>query len=221
MHRVRVWDLPTRLFHWSLVVAVVGLIVTGSLGGNWMEWHLRLGYAAMTLLLFRLAWGLLGGHWSRFGNFLYSPITVWRYLKGRGAPELNVGHNPLGALSVFTMLTVLIAQVTSGLFSDDEIAFFGPLTRWVNLETVQLSTEYHTEIGKPLLILLVALHLLALLYHRLFKGERLVRAMVSGDKTLNQPAQASLDGWPQRLLACALLGACAGIVAWVVSLGQV
>ena len=113
MHTIRVWDLPTRLFHWALVVCVIGQIVTANVGGNWMNWHLRLGYAVLTLLLFRLVWGFVGGHWSRFGSFLYAPSSVLAYLRGRPEPEHRVGHSPLGALSVFALLLILLAQ---GLF---------------------------------------------------------------------------------------------------------
>ena len=96
-HRIRVWDLPTRLFHWLLALCVVGLVVTGKVGGAAMDWHARLGYAVLALLLFRLAWGFIGGHWSRFATFLYAPRSVGAYLAGRGHPDHLVGHNPLGA----------------------------------------------------------------------------------------------------------------------------
>src|SRR4051812_31198764 len=94
---VRVWDLPTRVFHWALAVCVVALVATAYIGGNAMAWHLRLGYAVLSLLLFRLVWGLVGGRWSRFGSFIYAPGTVLRYLRGQGQPEHSVGHTPLGA----------------------------------------------------------------------------------------------------------------------------
>ncbi len=219
MHRIRVWDLPTRLFHWALLVCVVGLVVTANLGGNWMNWHFRLGYSVLTLLLFRLAWGFLGGHWSRFSSFLYAPGAVLAYLRGHADPLHRVGHNPLGALSVFAMLGVLFLQVGTGLMSDDEIAFFGPLVPLVSHETVAWATGYHKGVGKPLLIALVALHVLALLYYRVFRREALVGAMVGGDKTLERPAPASLDGCRQRLLALVLLGVCAALVYGVVNLG--
>ena len=119
---VRVWDLPTRIFHWALVASVIDLVITAKLGGDAMAWHFRCGYAVLTLLLFRMVWGLVGGHWSRFRSFLYSPATVLRYLRGQGAPEHSVGHNPLGSGSVFALLGFLLLQVASGLFSDDEIA---------------------------------------------------------------------------------------------------
>lgn len=220
MHQVRVWDLPTRLFHWALAASVIALVVSGSLGGNFMEIHLKLGYLVLSLLLFRLVWGVLGGRWSRFCAFVYSPRTVLRYLQGRGTPEHDVGHTPLGALSVFAMLAALLAQAVTGLISDDEIAFFGPLTRLVSNETVQFATGYHTEFGKPLVIVLVGLHLLALAYYKWIKGQRLVQAMVTGDKILQHPAADTRDGWAQRLFALALFMACAALVAWVVNLGQ-
>ena len=92
--KIRVWDLPTRLFHWALVACIVGLTVTGYTGGGAMEWHARIGYAVLTLLLFRLVWGLVGGHWSRFSNFIYSPRSVMDYLRGRAHPDHLIGHNP-------------------------------------------------------------------------------------------------------------------------------
>ena len=113
-HTVRIWDLPTRLFHWALAACVIGLVITAKVGGNAMEWHFRLGYAVLALLVFRVVWGLIGGRWSRFSAFLYSPARLVRYLRGNAHPEDSAGHSPLGALSVFALLAVLGAQVGTG-----------------------------------------------------------------------------------------------------------
>ena len=94
-HLVRVWDLPTRLFHWALVVCIVGLVTTAQIGGNAMEWHFRFGYSVLTLLLFRLVWGFVGGHWSRFSSFLYSPASLLRYIRGQEDGVQPLGHSPL------------------------------------------------------------------------------------------------------------------------------
>ena len=212
---VRVWDLPTRVFHWALVVCVIGLLATASIGGTAMTWHFRCGYAVLTLLLFRLAWGLVGGHWSRFGSFLYSPATVLRYLKGDRAAEHSIGHNPMGAGSVFALLGFLLLQVVSGLFSDDEIAASGPLSKFASEATVHVATFYHTEIGKLLLLGLVALHIGAIVLYRLKKGENLVGPMIHGDKLLEFAAKPSRDDARSRLLAAAILSACAALVAWL------
>ena len=112
--RVRVWDLPTRAFHWLLAGLVVFSIVTAKIGGGAMEWHLRSGYCILTLLAFRLVWGFAGGRWSRFRAFLYPPGTSLRYLRGGGLPHehLDVGHNPLGAGSVFALLGILVMMLT-------------------------------------------------------------------------------------------------------------
>ncbi len=222
MRRLKVWDLPLRLFHWLLVVAVVGLIITGNIGGAWMEWHLRLGYLTLGLLLFRLVWGVLGGHWARFRTFIYSPATTLAYLKGERKPAYNVGHNPLGAWAVFAMLVVLGLQVGSGLFSDDEIAFFGPLSPLVSSATAALATRYHTEIGKLLLLALLLLHVAAVLYHQLVKGEALVNAMWHGHKAVTDHSgllPVTLDSWRHRLLALAVATGSGMVSWWIVSLG--
>lgn len=219
MHTVRVWDLPTRLFHWALAVCIVGLVITGNIGGNWMNWHLRLGYAVLTLLLFRVVWGLVGGHWSRFGSFLYAPGTLLRYLRGQGEPSHSVGHSPLGALSVFALLAVLMLQVGTGLISDDEIAFTGPLVRFVSGDTISSATSYHKNIGKFIVMGLVVLHLLAIGFYKLVRKQSLVRPMVVGDKQLPVAAPSARDGAGSRVLALVVLLICAGLVRWVVGLG--
>ena len=220
MHTVRVWDLPTRLFHWALVVCVVGLVITANVGGNWMNWHLRLGYTVLSLLLFRLVWGFVGGHWSRFSSFIYGPGTVLAYLRGDARPEHQVGHNPLGMLSVLALLFILLAQVGTGLISDDEIAFTGPLVRFVSGETVSDATGYHKDIGKFIVIALVVIHLLAIAFYKLVKKDNLVRPMLNGDKEVGFPARSARDTTGSRIAALVVYGLCAAAVYGLVSLGN-
>ena len=217
--RTRVWDLPTRLFHWALAVAVIGLIGTGLSGI--MEWHFRLGYTVLALLMFRLLWGFVGGRWSRFAAFVYAPGSVVAYLRGRAHPDHLIGHTPLGALSVFAVLAILAFQVATGLMADDEISASGPLTRFVSGSVVSFATGWHKAQGKWIVITLVSLHVLAVLFYVLVKRHRLVRPMVSGDKLVsgaNGNVAASRDDAASRGLALVLFALCAGVAYWVASL---
>lgn len=219
-HTVRIWDLPTRLFHWLLAGSIVGLVVTAKVGGNAMVWHFRLGYVVLALVAFRLVWGLVGGRWSRFASFVPTPARLLNYLRGNARPQDKAGHNPLGALSVLALLGVTAAQVSSGLFTDDEIAFAGPLTRFVSGEVVSQFTTYHKEVGQYLLLGLVALHLLAIAFYALVRKERIISPMVQGDKQLPDAVPPSRDSLGTRALAVALAGACAALAWWVSSLGS-
>lgn len=218
---VRVWDLPTRLFHWLLALCVVALVVTGQIGGSLITWHFRLGYVVLGLLTFRLVWGLVGGHWSRFARFIYAPATVLRYLRGQSRPDehLDVGHNPLGAFSVFALLGLLAVQVGTGLVADDEIANQGPLNRFVSGATALSATAWHKEFGKTILIVLVLLHVAAIVFFRVKKGRNLVRPMITGDKQLPAGTPAARDTPAVWALAAALALAAAALVTWVVKLG--
>lgn len=217
---VRVWDLPTRLFHWTLASCVLGSVVSAKIGGNAMDWHFRFGYAVFALLLFRLLWGVLGGRWSRFASFVYAPSTLWRYLSGRARPGdlLDVGHSPLGALSVFALLAVLALQVTTGLVADDEIFHTGPLNPLVDSATALQATAWHKNWGQWLILGLVGLHVGAILVY-VAAGRGLLGAMIGGDKTLPVDTPASRDDARSRGLALVLLALCAGVVAGVISLG--
>ena len=218
-HTVRIWDLPTRIFHWALFVCVVGLIITGNIGGNLMTWHFRLGYCVMTLLLFRIVWGLIGGKWSRFGSFIYAPSTVIAYLKGQGKPEHSAGHNPLGAGSVFALLAFLAAQVGTGLISDDEITNQGPLSRFVSNASVSLANWWHKDVGKWVIAALIVLHIAAILFYLHKKKENLIKPMLHGDKQMLAPVEPSKDTAASRVVALVVLVLCGGFVYWVQSLG--
>ncbi|MCW5262222.1 cytochrome b [Verminephrobacter eiseniae] len=219
-HTVRIWDLPTRIFHWALAACVVALVITGKLGGNAMLWHLRLGHVVLALLLFRIVWGLVGGRWSRFAAFLYSPARLLRYLRGIPHPQDDVGHSPLGALSVFSLLAVLLAQVGTGLFSDDEIAFAGPLSARVSNAVVEQMTSYHEGIGQYLVLGLAGLHLLAIVFYVRVRRRRLIRPMLDGDKLLASAVAPSRDDLGSRVAALLLLALCAGLSWWLSSLAS-
>ena len=214
--KVRVWDLPTRLFHWSLTVCFVGLVVSGQIGDAAMVWHFRMGYAVLSLLLFRLAWGFVGCRWSRFSVFVVGPTAIWRYLRGRGTAVQSVRHNPLGALSVLVLLTFAVLQMATGLVSDDEIATTGPLAKLAPSVWVGRATYYHSDIGKYILIALVLLHIGAIIFYRVSRKEKLVLAMVKGDKELAQSFENARDDVRSRLLACVVFTVCAGLVAVLV-----
>jgi cytochrome b len=218
---VRVWDLPTRLFHWLLAAAVIALVITGHVGGGALAWHMRLGMLVLALLAFRLLWGVLGGRWSRFASFVRGPGTVLRYLRGQvGAGEhLDVGHNPLGALSVLALLGLLALQVATGLVADDEIATTGPLNRFVANALGLRATAWHAGPGQWILVALVTLHVGAIAYYRRQKGVDLLRPMLTGDKPLPPEVPPSADGLVQRGLALGLLLACVALAGWVWSLG--
>lgn len=219
---VRVWDLPTRIFHWVLAVCVLGSVVSAKVGGNAMVWHFRLGYVVLALLVFRLAWGLVGGRWSRFASFVRSPATILRYLRGAGAAHehLDVGHNPLGALSVLGLIGILGLQVGSGLFADDEIANAGPLTALASGDLVSRLTSWHKGPGQWVVLSLIGLHLAAIIFYLIRRHQNLVRPMFTGDKILPADTPASADAWPQRVLALVILGVAALLVAWLVQWGS-
>jgi cytochrome b len=215
-HTVRVWDLPTRVFHWALLMFVVFLVITGLRGGDAMVWHFRFGYCVLSLLLFRLVWGLIGGRWSRFASFIYAPGTIVNYLKGAGKPEHSVGHNPLGAGSVFAMLFFLLAQVGTGLFADDDISNSGPLSKFVSNARVGALTAYHKNYGKYILLLLVVLHIGAVLFYLKKKKENLITPMIKGDKQLAYPVESARDTAGSRCVALTVFAVCAGVVAAMV-----
>lgn len=215
-HRLRIWDLPTRLFHWLLAASTIALVVTAKMGGNAMEWHLRLGHVVLALLLFRVLWGFAGGYWSRFSTFIPSPARLVRYLRGQGSAADKAGHNPLGALSVIAMLLILAAQVGTGLVSDDEIAFAGSLVRFVSGDTIGWATTWHKGWGQWLVYAIVGLHLVAIIGYSVFRREKLVLAMLHGNKP-DQPQDlpASRDGWGAVLPAAFFAAACAVMAYWV------
>lgn len=211
LHRIRIWDLPTRGFHILLALCVTGLIITGEMGGDAMVLHFKLGYAVLALVLFRLVWGCVGGHWSRFSNFVPTPSKLSAYLHAvrvKQAPR-SEGHNPLGALSVLAMLSILLIQVLSGFMSDDEITNAGPWTALVPGNWVSWATEYHSDMGKVLLIVLIVAHVGTVLYYKRFKHEDLLTPMLTGDKVLPTHTPASRDTFTSRLFAFSILVGCA------------
>ena len=217
---VRIWDLPTRLFHWALALTIVGSVVSAKIGGNAMVWHFRFGFLVLGLLSFRLVWGLIGGRWSRFTSFIYSPLTILRYLRGRTRPGelLDVGHNPLGSLSVFAVLAILAVQVSTGLVADDEIATVGPLNRFVSSATALLATSWHKTWGQWIVLALVATHIGAIVFYVVVKKHTLVRPMLHGDKLLAPTTPASIDTLRTRLLALVVALLSAALVALLMRL---
>jgi cytochrome b len=204
---VRVWDLPTRLFHWLLVALVATSFVTGKAGGNAMVTHAWSGSAILALLLFRGVWGFIGSGPSRFSSFLAGPGTVSRYaltlFRREAAPHLS--HNPLGGWSVAAMLGILMVQAVTGLFADDDIAFAGPLAGWVGRAVRSRMTATH-HLAQEGIIALVALHLAAVLFHLLYKRENLITPMITGVKQW----RGELPGYCyQKPLGRALLAAAA------------
>jgi cytochrome b len=213
--KLLVWDLPVRLFHWSLVMLVGGAIVSGEIGDSWIETHARIGYVVMALLIFRLGWGLVGGRYARFSTYLRSPLRVVAYLRGDAGEQL--GYSPLGAIAVTMLMALLWLQALSGLFATDDLMFDGPLRHLVSGSISDGLTAWHKK-GALLLFGLLALHLGAIIFYRLVLKDNRVLPMLFGHKIVpadTPDEHAGTAGHP--LLALVLLAAGAGIVWYLVT----
>lgn len=223
MSKIRVWDLPLRLFHWMLVVLVAVSGITGQFSaelGPWAaRWHLLSGQAILGLLVFRLIWGFAGGTCARFASFVRGPRAVLDYcgeLLGRRPARGYFGHNPLGGWSVLAMLGCLSVQVGSGLFNaDEDLGIEGPLAKYVGARTADWLAGLH-QINFRLLLALVGIHLCAIAFYRLVKGDDLIKPMLTGRKELRagQEGASAQDGhWLSGLAALAF----ALVVVWLIA----
>ena len=187
--RRKIWDVPTRLFHWALV----GTVLTGLYLGEFREFstvqlHFYFGYATGGLLVFRVLWGIFGPAHARLSRLFPSPRALASYVGGmfKRRPSGVAGHNPVGALSVLAMLAALSVQVITGLCSEDDALFSqGPLVEYLDSATVLKMTAIHYWSSRVVMGLIV-LHLAAILFYRLWKREDLVTAMVTGWKTVKR-----------------------------------
>ena len=211
--RIKVWDLPTRIFHWLLAALVLAAVITGKLGGNAIDYHATIGLTLFALLIFRIVWGFIGSTYARFAAFFPTPSLVMAYLRGQWQ---GIGHNPLGALSVFGLLGLLALQTVSGLFANDDIAFRGPLSDCIGKEMSDIFSAYHRTIIYAL-IALIALHLCAILFYTLVKKDVLIRPMITGWKNVSRGKGASATGGGVLAFIVAILIALAGTYAVSVS----
>lgn len=221
---IRVWDLPIRLFHWLLVACIIGSLVTIHLFDSAVELHAYFGYCILTLLVFRIIWGFVGSKYARFASFVPNRESILNYLQGKSPRFL--GHNPIGALSVFALLFVLSVQVVTGLFVDDEIAFQGPFAKYASNAVVSLLSEIHQG-NQVVIYALITIHILAIGYYKKFKGENLIKPMITGDKEIDPSEETSYlpsdlghsskDGALQRVLALLLLSLIAVVVGYFIT----
>lgn len=208
---VRVWDAPTRLFHWTIVILVFVSWLSADQG--YMTVHLCSGLALLTLLLFRIGWGLVGSTTARFSDFLHPPRVVIGYLKGDA--RLYAGHNPAGGLMVAAMIVVLLVQALTGLFANDGLHFSGPLALLVSDDTSTWLTRVHGLVF-DLILVLVWCHVVAVGFYLFVKRHNLVKAFITGKKPqAHVPAEARI-AFTQSYIALLLLllVLTAGGVAW-------
>ena len=186
-----VWDLGVRVFHWVLVVLLVALWATAESEGDWMGVHRWLGTAVLALVVARLIWGFIGSETARFAKFLKGPRAVIGYFREwrrQGDESLRAGHNPAGGWSVVLLLALLLLQAVTGLFSNDDIFFEGPLSSLVSKALSDRLTGIHHLLFNALLAA-VALHVLAVIAYWIFKRNNLVLPMILGRKRL--PAETA------------------------------
>jgi cytochrome b len=201
--RIRLWDLPTRIFHWLLAICVIAALVSGQIGGKLIELHAKIGLVIVGLVVFRLVWGFAGSTYARFAHFFPSPARIKAYLNGEWR---GLGHNPLGALSVLTLIFLLAAQALTGLFANDDIAFVGPLYDLIDRALSDRLTGIH-HLVSDLLIGLAVLHVAAIAFHVRIKKDNLVKPMLTGWKDEALGESASGGGIVALVMALVIAGA--------------
>ena len=217
LQTVRVWDLPTRLFHWTLVILMI-VQWRSAENSSTMDYHLWGGYAVLVLILFRLMWGFVGSDTVRFSGFVRGPSAGIAYLKAllRGETPHYLGHNPVGGWSILAMLALLLIQAVTGLFANDDILVEGPLYGWVSKSTSDWLTTVH-KLNFNLLLAVIALHIAAALFYLVVKKENLIHPMVSGVKKLAAQRVGDLPRMASPWLGLATLVAAVVMVGLLVA----
>lgn len=200
MPRIRVWDLPLRIFHLALAFCVVAAYISQSIGGNAMVWHGRFGLTVLGLVTFRLAWGFVGSTNARFRHFVRGPKIIAAYLRGQWSGS---GHNPLGALSVVALLVVLLLLTLTGLFANDDIVFEGPLYALIDKDLSDRITKIHHWF-EPVILILVGLHVVAIAFYVWVKKQTLVKPMITGWKEVADGESVTGGGLGAFLFSLAL-----------------
>lgn len=183
--KVRVWDLPTRIFHWTLVLCIPFLWWSASTGGEWLQKHLIVGCVVLGLLIFRIIWGFIGSQSARFSNFIKGPKQIKRYLTGEMTENEQPGHNPLGGLMVIALLLLLLTQVTTGLLSPDENSYLydGFLAKFVSSDTASAARDIHVQLFW-VIVGFAAIHVLSVFAYLIIKKIDLISAMFTGKKKM-------------------------------------
>jgi cytochrome b len=207
--KIKVWDLPLRVFHWSLAAAVAAAFISAQVGGNAMIWHGRAGVAVIGLIAFRIVWGFVGSTHARFASFVKGPDAIRAYLRGQWS---GIGHNPLGALSVLVLLTLLAVQATTGLFANDDISYQGYLYPLVGSDLSGRITGIH-KLFEPVMIGFVALHVAAIAYYIRVKKNNLAVPMITGWTDVSDAAVESPRGGGAVAFVVALIIAVAAAYA--------
>lgn len=215
--RALVWDLPVRVMHWTLVLAVVGAWATQELEGDWFKYHVWCGYAVLLLVLTRVAWGFLGTRHARFTSFVRGPGAVFGYARAmlRREPVHHSGHNPLGALMVLALLALLLTQAMTGLFANDQIMSTGPLFGYVTGATSDRLTTLHKQLF-DLLQFAVLLHVVAALAYLFVKHDNLILPMITGRKPGDLVPVAERIAGSRSWLAALLLATLAAVLYVVI-----
>ncbi|MEM8798903.1 MAG: cytochrome b/b6 domain-containing protein [Pseudomonadota bacterium] len=211
---MKLWDLPTRAFHILIALLVVTSWFTAENG--FMELHLISGLSVISLVVFRVIWGLVGSSTSRFAGFIRSPAAAIDYAKAlfRKTPPHYAGHNPLGGWAIMLMLFLLIGQASLGLFSRDDVLFEGPLSYLVSNDLSLEITEFH-ELLFNLLTGVIVVHVGAALYYRFILKEPLIDAMVTGKNHKLDPAAHPHPSFRSPIIALVIAGASFGTVFWL------
>ncbi|HEY0183489.1 MAG TPA: cytochrome b/b6 domain-containing protein [Rhodopila sp.] len=215
MRPMRVWDLPVRLFHWAIVVLI--FLAWLSQEFNYMDWHVRIGYTILTLLVFRVIWGFIGSDTARFTRFLRSPVAALRHLAHihRREADREIGHNAAGGWMVLVMLALIGVQAGTGLFANDDANTEGPLMHLVEKDQSDWLSHIHS-LNFTLIEAVIVLHVLAIMVYAVLKRQNLVRPMVTGTKLM--PVEAVPPRMVNPLWAVLTLAIAAGVVAWLVRL---
>jgi cytochrome b len=220
---VLAWDLPTRLFKWALVLLVITAWVSSGFDDPNMTVHKAAGYGILTLVVYRIFWGIVGGSTARFSTFVKSPAAVWAHLRAVHARTERpyLGHNPVGGLMIVALLVACAIQVMLGLVSSDGVLAAGPFADAVGDVWSSRAAALHAR-WFYMILALALVHIAVNLFHQFVKRDNLIGAMVTGRKDARPYADGdeAVEGSPLIAMLCLCVAVAVVTLAVILPGGQ-